>query len=73
MLYIRLALNKETRKYEQIKFDNVMTVLIFTNGPEVWATKKVEAVTETAEVELLRSVAGYRRKDQIRKIQLRKS
>jgi hypothetical protein len=34
--------------------------------------KKVEALTETAEMKMLRSVAGYTKKVQIRKIKLGK-
>jgi hypothetical protein len=50
-----------------------MAVLICTYGSEVWTVKKVEAIIETAKMENLRSVAGYTKKDQIRKIKLGKS
>jgi dipeptide/tripeptide permease len=73
VLYIRLALNKKTRKDTQIKFDNGMTVLICTYGFEVLTIKKVEAMIETAKMKMLRSEAGYTRIDQTRKIKLVKS
>jgi hypothetical protein len=73
VLYIWLALNKEIRKDAQIKFYSAMTVLIFIYGSEVWTIKKLEAIIETAEMKVFRNVAGYTRKDQIRKIKLGKN
>jgi hypothetical protein len=72
VLYVQLALNKDGRKDTQIKFDNAMTVLIFTCGFDVRTIIKVETMIETARMKMLRSVAGYTGKDKMRETKLGK-
>jgi hypothetical protein len=63
---ISRTLNKKTRKDTQIKLYKAMAVPTFAYGSEIWTlTKKQEARIETAEINFLRSVAGYKRIEQI--------
>jgi hypothetical protein len=64
---IRRTKNKKKKKETQIKFYKAMVVPTFTYGLEIWTiTRKKEARIETAQMNFLRSVAGYKRIDQIR-------
>jgi hypothetical protein len=69
---IQRTLNDKTRKETQIKFYEAMAVPTLNYRSEILTvTKKQEAKTETAEMKILRSVAGYIRKNQIQNIKIR--
>jgi hypothetical protein len=58
------TLNNKLRKDTQMKFYKVTMVPKLIYKSKIWTTtKKQEAKIETAEMNFLRSVAGYTRKD----------
>jgi hypothetical protein len=66
------TVNSKTRKKTQINFHKATAVPTLTCGSEMWTiTDKQEAKIETAEMKLLRSVASYIRKDQMRNTEIR--
>jgi hypothetical protein len=63
---VRRTLNKKTRKYIQMKFYKAMAVHTFTCGSEIWTLtgeeeEEEKARIDTAEMNFLRSVAGYKK------------
>jgi hypothetical protein len=70
---IRRTLNrkKKTRKDTKIKFYKAVAAPAFTYESEIWTfTKKQGARIETAKMDFLRSVAGYRRTNQKRNFKI---
>ena len=64
---------KNTRTETKLKFYKMMAVPVLLYGSEFWTlTKKKEKMIETAEMRLLRNIAGYTRLDRKRNEDIRK-